>query len=200
MKNLNILLVRQYPLQNTKMKAGKAGVTFIESSNCTEQRDELPGNLAAFIRHCFRFTHLRQTDFTTLPIINYSTHIWQHFVKTTLCPLVVDHEYCVVHLHAGDDPGGCGPVRADGGGAAAQQERQPRLRPLRRQGVSHCRQQREDQVGGGQRYPCKASATARRDAEMYSVYALSTCGAISTQRNITVQFQKGCSFQMILLQ
>jgi hypothetical protein len=35
---------------------------------------------------------------------------------------------------------------------------------------------------------------------MYSIYALGTCGAISTLRNITVQFQKGCSFQMILLQ
>jgi hypothetical protein len=121
-------------------------------------------------------------------------------VKTIFCNLIFDPEYCVVHLHAGDDPGGCGPVRADGGGAAAQQERQPRLRPMRRQGVPHCRQQRGDQVGGGQRHSWKASATARRDAEMYSVYALSTCSAISTQRNITVQFQKWCSFQMILLQ
>jgi hypothetical protein len=52
-------------------------------------------------------------------------------------------------VSTGDDPGGRGPLHFYGGGAAPQPERQPPLRPLRRQGLCHQRRREETKIKRG---------------------------------------------------
>jgi hypothetical protein len=58
------------------------------------------------------------------------------------------HPSCV---SPGDDPGGCGSLYFHGGGAAPQPERQPPLRPLRRQGLCHQRRREETKMKRGKK-------------------------------------------------